>query len=270
MARKKQPQPDGLQGSLWLNDSQSAFAADQVHLLRAIDDSGSISAAAKQVGISYKTAWERVDAINNMAPRPLVERAAGGAQGGGTLLTEYGKGIVRGFEAMQKEHQAFLQQLSRKVHSLTDVADFMTGGTLKTSVRNQFRGMISRIIPGTVNNEVHIRISEHRELIAIISDESCLALGLEPDVRVIALVETSAIMLSRSHDLKVSARNQLSGVIKRVIPGAVNCDVVLDIGDCKSLSLSMTNGSAEKMALQAGDSVSAFFKSSSVMLLVEA
>ncbi|MBS54090.1 MAG: molybdenum-dependent transcriptional regulator [Oceanospirillaceae bacterium] len=270
MAKKKQNQPEGLHGSLWLNDSQSAFAADQVNLLIAIEENGSISSAAKQVGISYKTAWDRVDAMNNMAQQPLVDRAAGGAHGGGTSLTAYGKEIVRGFVALQREHEAFMRQLSRKVNSFTDIADFMTGGTLKTSVRNQFRGVVSQIIPGTVNNEVHIRISESSELVAIVSDESCQALGIEPDVRVIALVEASAIMLSRDSQIQVSARNRLAGKIKRIIPGAVNCDVVVDIGDSKSLSLSMTNRSAEKLALQEGDDVMTFFKSSAVMLLIEA
>jgi len=270
MARKKTPHPDGLQGSLWLNDSQSAFATDQVNLLRAIGETGSISAAAKEVGISYKTAWDRVDAINNMTAEPVVVRAAGGVQGGGTSLTEYGKEIVRGFVAMQREHEAFLRQLSRKVNSLADIADFMTGGTLKTSVRNQFRGIVSQIIPGTVNNEVHIRISENRELVAIVSEESCQALGLEPDVRVIALVEASAIILSPDLNISVSARNRISGRIKRIIPGAVNCEVVLDIGDSKSLSLSMTNADAEQLQLKENDEAAALFKSSSVMLLVEA
>ncbi|MDK2777142.1 MAG: TOBE domain-containing protein [Pseudomonadota bacterium] len=271
MAKKKQGNDTpGLQGSLWLNsDSQTAFAADQVGLLQAIDETGSISKAARKVGISYKTAWDRVDAINNMAPQPLVVRAAGGAQGGGTSLTGYGQEIVKGFLAMQNEHAAFLHQLSRKVHSITDVAGFMTGGTLKTSARNQFRGIVSQVIPGTVNNEIRIRISPNREIVAIVSDESCQALGLEPDSRVVALVEANAVMLSRDRNIRVSARNKLLGVVKRITTGAVNSDIVLDIGDSKSLSLLMTNTSADDLELHEGDEVCAFFKSSSVILLVE-
>lgn len=272
MAKKKQGSDSspGLQGSLWLNsESQNAFAAEQVALLQAIEKTGSISAAAKEVGISYKTAWDRVDAINNMAPKPLVERAAGGAQGGGTSLTPYGQEIVQGFAALQKEHAEFLQRLSRKVQSLTDVAGFMRSGSLKSSARNQFRGVVSQVIPGTVNSEIRIRISPAQELVAIISDESCQALRLEPDTQVVALVEASAVMLSRDLDLKISARNRLRGLISRITAGAVNSDVVLDIGDQKSLSLIMTNGSVDELQLATGQEVCAFFKSSSVILLVE-
>lgn len=271
MARKKQGDGHpGLQGSLWLNsESQNAFAAEQVALLQAIDKTGSISAAAKDVGISYKTAWDRVDAINNMSAKPLVDRAAGGAQGGGTSLTPYGQEIVKGFQALQQEHSEFLQQLSRKIHSLPDVAGFMRSGTLKTSARNQFRGVISQVIPGTVNNEIRIRISAQQELVAIISDESCQALNLEPDTQVIALVEASAVMLSLSADIKVSARNKIRGRIARITTGAVNSDVVLDIGEGKSFSLIMTNGSVDELKLESGQDACAFFKSSSVILLVE-
>jgi len=272
MTRKKNDvhSDDGLQGSLWLsNGSKQAFAAAQVMLLQAIEETGSISAAAKKVGISYKTAWDRVDAINNMAPQPLVMRAAGGAQGGGTSLTDYGRDIVRGFQALQQEHAEFLQQLSRRIHSLKDVAGFMAEGPLKTSVRNQFRGIISQVIPGTVNNEIRIRISPSRELVAIVSDESCQALALEPDTRVVALVEASSVILSRDLNLKASARNKMTGRIKRITRGAVNSDVVLDIGDSKSLSTIITNGSVSELNLQENDEVCAFFKSSSVILLVE-
>ncbi|GIS50793.1 MAG: hypothetical protein Ct9H90mP25_2270 [Gammaproteobacteria bacterium] len=46
---------------------------------------------AKSVGISYKTAWDRINMMNNLSDKPLVRRSAGGSGGGGTSLTELGK-----------------------------------------------------------------------------------------------------------------------------------------------------------------------------------
>ena len=57
---------------------------DRVALLEKVAELGSITAAAKAVGISYKGAWEAVEALNNMSAAPLVERSVGGSGGGGT------------------------------------------------------------------------------------------------------------------------------------------------------------------------------------------
>ncbi|MBU2238251.1 MAG: LysR family transcriptional regulator, partial [Gammaproteobacteria bacterium] len=87
----------GLKGEVFLlTEQHKSFASAQIELLAAIDECGSISKAAKQVGISYKTAWDRIDAMNNMSAQPLVVRSTGGAHGGGTLLTELGHRVISG------------------------------------------------------------------------------------------------------------------------------------------------------------------------------
>ena len=62
---------------------------DHLELLEKIDVSGSISTAANDMGMSYKAAWQAVESMNNLSEQPLVQRHAGGRQGGGTLLTPY-------------------------------------------------------------------------------------------------------------------------------------------------------------------------------------
>ena len=69
-----------VQGHLELsNQADQAFTATQVELLAAVDSEGSITGAAKKVGVSYKPAWDRIDAMNNLSETPLVLRSAGGA-----------------------------------------------------------------------------------------------------------------------------------------------------------------------------------------------
>jgi molybdate transport repressor ModE-like protein len=58
---------------------------DHLELLERIDASGSISAAASAMGMSYKAAWQAVEGINNLSHEPLVVRQPGGSTGGGTL-----------------------------------------------------------------------------------------------------------------------------------------------------------------------------------------
>ena len=92
--------------TLSLRRADKAFlGGDRIDLLEAIDRFGSITRAAREVGVSYKTAWDAVDAMNNAAERPLVERAAGGLGGGGTMLTDEGKETVRLYRVLQGEHQ---------------------------------------------------------------------------------------------------------------------------------------------------------------------
>ena len=77
--------PPVLHGKLSLDTAMGAFLGDtRIKLLEAIALHGSISQAAKTVPLSYKAAWDAIDAMNNLAPEPLVIRTTGGKHGGGT------------------------------------------------------------------------------------------------------------------------------------------------------------------------------------------
>src|SRR5262249_32920673 len=67
---------------------------DRLRLLEEVDKRGSISAAAKALRVSYKAAWESLDALNTPSERPLVARSTGGSAGGGTRLTPHGRQVL--------------------------------------------------------------------------------------------------------------------------------------------------------------------------------
>jgi molybdate transport system regulatory protein len=87
----------------------------KVDLLESIGRTGSISAAGRELGMSYRRAWLLVDALNHMFPDTLVSAAPGGSRGGGAKLTDYGRGVaaayrrveVRARAAMREEMAAF-------------------------------------------------------------------------------------------------------------------------------------------------------------------
>ena len=73
-----------LHGSIWMTIGGANFGgAGRIGLLAQIAESGSISKAAKAIGMSYKAAWDAIDIMNNLAGQPLVERTVGGKGGGG-------------------------------------------------------------------------------------------------------------------------------------------------------------------------------------------
>ena len=105
-------------GRFWLNiDGQSVAGSGRIQLLEQVALTGSISAAARTMQMSYKAAWDAIDAMNNRARQPLVLRRAGGPHGGGTSLTEYGRELIRQYRAAEAKHQAFLHRLSEHLPS---------------------------------------------------------------------------------------------------------------------------------------------------------
>ncbi len=78
-----------------------AVGPGKIALLEAIIDSGSITAAAKQLSMSYRRAWLLVDAMNRSFRAPVVETAKGGRLGGSTVVTPLGEEIVRRYRTIE-------------------------------------------------------------------------------------------------------------------------------------------------------------------------
>ncbi len=105
-----------LHGRMWLTlDGKNVVGHGRVELLRQIGETGSISKAAKTMKMSYKAAWDAVDAMNNAMGTPVVESATGGLKGGGSQLTESGKRLISEFESMEVRHREWLEQMSREL-----------------------------------------------------------------------------------------------------------------------------------------------------------
>jgi molybdate transport system regulatory protein len=79
-----------------------AMGPGKADLLESIDQEGSISAAGRALGMSYRRTWLMVDTMNRCWDLPLVETAMGGKQGGGARVTELGHSILRHYRALQK------------------------------------------------------------------------------------------------------------------------------------------------------------------------
>ena len=106
-----------LRSKLEVESVAGPFLGDtRIRLLEAIEQHGSISQAAKAVPLSYKAAWDAVDAMNNLSEEPLVLRVAGGKHGGGTQLTDYGRKVVALYRALESEYQAALDRLAASMN----------------------------------------------------------------------------------------------------------------------------------------------------------
>ncbi|WMI65405.1 LysR family transcriptional regulator [Aestuariibaculum sp. YM273] len=108
-----------IKSRIWIEHENGVLLGEgRVQLLKAIDDTGSLSKAAKSLNISYKKAWDLIDSVNKSAKQPVTINSIGGKGGGGAELTEYGKSLINVFDDINKNCWDFLDLQLEKIKSL--------------------------------------------------------------------------------------------------------------------------------------------------------
>ena len=101
-----------IRGRIWIEkDGELYMGWGRALLLEHIDRLGSIAAAARAMRLGYRNAWLWVEAVNRLAPAPVVEKTAGGAGGGHARLTEEGRKVVTEYKDLRARFQEFLRQV---------------------------------------------------------------------------------------------------------------------------------------------------------------
>ncbi|KAA1248173.1 winged helix-turn-helix domain-containing protein [Aquimarina sp. RZ0] len=100
-----------IKSRIWIEGEEGVFLGEgRIKILKTIIDEGSLSKAAKTLGMSYKKAWNLVNSINKNAASPIVITNTGGSGGGGTFITEYGLEMIHSFEKINKNCWDFLDK----------------------------------------------------------------------------------------------------------------------------------------------------------------
>lgn len=108
-----------IKSRIWIELEGKEFLGEgKVQLLKCIDETGSLSKAAKSLNISYKKAWHLIDSVNKTAKKPVTVRSVGGKGGGGTELTAYGKSLITAFDKMNRRCWDFLDLELEKIKML--------------------------------------------------------------------------------------------------------------------------------------------------------
>ncbi len=257
-----------LKGVLSLHSGdQTLGGADRITLLAKIGETGSITAAARAVGMSYKGAWDVVDAMNNLADEPLVVRITGGKGGGGTRLTERGQRLIETFAALEDVHRRFLGHIEMLADASVADIKLIRSLMLRTSARNQLSGHVVAIRKGVVNDTVELQLPGGERVVATLTCESTQDLGLAVGIEAIALIKASSVLVGLPDDgMRLSARNQLAGTVIQVTLGAVNAEVRIRLAGGSVMTAIVTIESASALGLQEGVAVLAIVKASSVIL----
>ncbi|WP_019583217.1 MULTISPECIES: winged helix-turn-helix domain-containing protein [unclassified Thioalkalivibrio] len=95
----------------------TAMGPGKAMLLDAIRDKGSISAAARSVGMSYRRAWDLVETMNQSFREPVITTAKGGSGGGGAQITEFGETVLARYRDMERKA---CEALRDELHAFAD------------------------------------------------------------------------------------------------------------------------------------------------------
>ncbi len=258
---------NALEGRLWISKSDHSFLGQgRIELLRQIGETGSISKAAKAMKMSYKAAWDAVDAMNNLAEAPLVERSTGGKGGGGTRLTPYGQEIIETYTVLHEEHQRFLNNLSLRINTQEGHLRLLERMTMRVSARNQLLGSVVKIHKGAVHSEVVLRLKGDDTITAIITNDSIKSLDLQIDTEAYALFKAGSVILSTDLDLAISTRNRFEGTVERIERGSINSEVIVNLKGGNTICSTVTNESLDELQLSEGKPVIALCKASNIIL----
>ena len=210
----------------WSSALGHEVADKRIEVLRCIARSGSISQAAREVGISYKAAWQALDTLSNLAGVTLVDCAVGGAGGGGAQLTADGHFLLKAAEAMQTARQQVLAAIE-----LTEARGPAGLGLplvlgLRTSMRNQLPARVQSLQRQGAVVSVTLALGGGSSLRADLTRESVELLGLRPGAEVLALCKATAVRVVPAEP-SVEAAPGLSGRVARAARAGPLQEVVL-------------------------------------------
>lgn len=241
---------------------------DRIRLLRAIEAQGSIAGAAREVGLSYKAAWDAVGTMNNLFALPLVEATPGGRAGGNARVTHAGHALIDCFSLLETSLGKALAVIDSGLAAAPGGAvNTLWSLLMQTSTRNTFRCTVTRVTQGAVNAEVELTLTDGHRLTSVITERSAGEMGLQEGAQVFALIKATFVMLSAGDDPgRISACNRLTGKVSAREDGPVNSEITLDLGDGKTITAMITRNSAEGLGLDIGAPATALFKASHVIL----
>ena len=196
-----------------------AISDKRLEVLRLVAQSGSISQAAREAGISYKAAWQAMDTLTNLSGVVLVYRTVGGSGGGGARITAEGLQLLALASQLQTARQQVLAQFAGG-------AALASGLGLRTSMRNQLPCEVVALSAASESDPivtVRLRTAGGAELAASLTRESADLLGLCSGLAVLALCKATAVVVrsAASENDRPLRPDEcgLPGVVERVSRG---------------------------------------------------
>ena len=252
---------------LTLKLQQRLFADPRrISLLKQIAQTGSISQGAKNAGISYKSAWDAINEMNQLSEQSLVDRATGGKGGGGAVLTRYGQRLIQLYDLLAQIQQKAFDVLSDDdALPLDSLLAAISRFSLQTSARNQWFGTVTQRDHQQVQQHVDILLADGSTRLKVaITAQSGERLGLDEGKEVLVLLKAPWVSVTRDPKVASAADNQLPCRISHIQRGEEQCEVLMALPDGQTLCATLPL--AEAAGLEEGADVTAFFNADRIIL----
>lgn len=240
---------------------------DRIRLLEAVAEHGNITRAAKALGFSYKTAWDAVNAINNLLPSPAFRTHTGGRAGGGAEVTPEGLRLIETFRRLEARLTAISEAIAKEgVDGQDEALLWMLGAQIST--RNVFQCEVMQVTRGAVDVEVEMKASDRHVMRSTITNAAATALRLVPGRRVLALIKAPFVRLAQPDEHSDGASNFFLGETRTRTDGDANSEIALDVGGGKTITAVIPRVTADKLKIVEGSRLAATFDPSYVILAV--
>jgi len=105
-----------VRSKVWLEkEGELVFGSGKSLILKAIQETGSINKAAKKMNMSYRHAWSYIISAERRIDKPLLIRIKGGRSGGGAILTDYARGLLKKFIRLEQEVEQFTNKRYKEI-----------------------------------------------------------------------------------------------------------------------------------------------------------
>jgi len=244
---------------LTLKLQQKLFADPRrIELLKQIKVTGSISQGAKLAGISYKSAWDAINEMNQLADEVLVERSTGGKGGGGALITRYGERLLQLYDLLAQIQQKAFDVLKDDSLPLDSLLAAISRFSLQTSARNQFFGKVVERDHLSVQQHIEVLLNDGTTRIRVaLTEQSADRLALTPGKEVLVLIKAPWVNLRIE---ATHADNSLPGAIRSIQQGKDNSEVLVQLAGGDILCATVPNADVIQLSLAEGQNVFAEFE----------
>ncbi len=250
------------------SDGRFLVGHDRIGLLEKVADFGSIAKAAHATGFSYKTAWDSVNAVNNLLPTPAFRTRPGGRSGGGAEVTEEGRRLIATFRRLEDKLSRISNLIAEEGLAGQEEALLWALG-VRISTRNVFQAEVSEVKRWTVDVEVVLKFGEDKTMLAIVTNSAADELELAPGRKVLALVKAPFFRLHAPGGVKPEAGgNCFPGEVVERTDAERNSEIRLDIGHGKTLHAVAPRQLVEDLGLVMGARAVATVDPSQVILAV--
>ncbi|NRN28279.1 molybdenum-dependent transcriptional regulator [Photorhabdus heterorhabditis] len=253
---------------LTLKLQQRLFADPRrILLLKQIKTTGSISQGAKLAGISYKSAWDAINEMNQLADEILVDRVTGGKGGGGANLTDYGERLLQLYDLLAQIQQKAFDVLKDDKLPLDSLLAAISRFSLQTSARNQFFGTIIDHDHNRVQQHICILLADGQtSLNAALTEQSAKRLSLVKGKEVLALIKAPWVKLTKEQSPTSHFDNALTGQISQIETGEENTEVIITLDGGETLCSILSNQEADNLKLHSKDKITALFNADQVII----